>query len=97
MVLDPPDAPRLGLNPVREIIITNTNGAIAIKLTVSGKLPQYIVVRGTKPRSAGVSYVDHFTILGVMPDPDRGVSDITDLYVGKYGEPVRACSSKPSR
>ena len=67
--------------------LTNTNGAIAIKLAVSGKLPQYIVVRGTKPRGAGVSYVDHFTILGVMPAPDRGVSDITDLYVGKYGVP----------
>jgi hypothetical protein len=29
----------------------------------------------------------HFTILGMLPAPDRGVSDITDLYVGKYGVP----------
>jgi hypothetical protein len=87
MVLDPTAAPQFGPNPVRQLIITNTNGAIAIKLSVSGKLPQYIVVRATKPRSAGVSYVDHFTILGVLPAPVRGVSDITDLYVGKYGVP----------
>ena len=87
MVLDPPDAPRLSPNPVQDIIITNTNGDIAIKLAVSGKLPQYIVVRGTKPRGAGVSYVDHFTILGVIPAPNRGVSEITDLFVGKYGVP----------
>jgi len=31
--------------------------------------------------------VDHFTILGLLPDPDRGVSDITDDYVAKYGVP----------
>jgi hypothetical protein len=31
--------------------------------------------------------VDHFTILGVLPDPERGVIDITELYVGKYGVP----------
>jgi hypothetical protein len=88
MVLDPTAAPQFAPNPVRQLIITNTNDAIAIKLSVSGKLPQYIVVRGTKPRSAGVSYVDHFTILGVTPAPVRGWSDITDLFVGKYGVPA---------
>jgi hypothetical protein len=87
MVLDPIEAPRFGANPVRQFIITNTNGAIALKLNVSGKPAQYLVVLGTKPRSAGVSYVDHFTILGVAPAPDRGMSDITDLYVAKYGVP----------
>ena len=56
-------------------------------MTVSGKPTQHIVVLGTKPRGAGVSYVDHFTILGVKPAPERGVIDITDLFVGKYGVP----------
>ena len=87
MVLDPSASPRLGPNPVRKLIITNTQDVIAIKLSVSGKPARYIVVLGTKPRSAGVSYVDHFTILGVLPDPVRGLSDITDLYVAKYGVP----------
>jgi hypothetical protein len=31
---------------------------------------------------------DHFTILGVMPALVRGLSDITDLFVGKYGVPA---------
>ena len=87
MSLDPTDAPRFGPNPVRQFTITNTSGDVALKLGVSGKPAQYIVVLGTKPRSAGVSYVDHFTILGVPPAPVRGVSDITDLYVAKYGVP----------
>lgn len=87
MVLDPPAAARFGRNPVRQFIITNTNRAIALQLSVSGKPAQYILVLGTKPRSAGVSYVDHFAILGVLPEPDQGVSDFTNLYVAKYGKP----------
>ena len=86
-VADPPDAPRFGPNPVGQLTITETKGAIALKLDVSSKTAQYIVLLGTKPRSAGVTYVDHFTILGLLPDPVRGVSDITDLYVGKFGVP----------
>jgi hypothetical protein len=87
LVLDPPEVPQFGANPVRQLSIANTNGVIALKLRVSGKPAQYIVVLGTKPRSAGVSYVDHFTILGVLPDAVRGMSDITDLYEGRYGVP----------
>jgi hypothetical protein len=54
---------------------------------VTAKLPQYLVILGTKPRSAGVSYVDHFAILGVVPEPVEGLCDITDLFVAKYGQP----------
>ena len=86
-VSDPPDTPRFGLDPVGQLTVTNTKGAIALKLDVSGKPAQYIVLLGTKPRSVGVTYVDHFTILGLLLDPVRGVSDITDLYVGKFGVP----------
>ncbi len=84
---DAPGCTPLPPNPVAQLIITNTNGTIALKLKLSRKPAQQIIVRGTKPRSAGVSYVDHFTILGVMPDPDSGLSDITDLFVSKYGVP----------
>jgi hypothetical protein len=83
----PPAVPRLGRNPVAQLIITNTKGTISIKLSVSAKPAQYIVVLGTKPLSAGASYADHFSILGLMSDPIRGMSDITDLFVGKFGVP----------
>lgn len=88
MRLDPTDIPPFGPNAVRGLSITNTDGVIALKLRVSGKPAQYIVVLGTKPRSAGVSYVDHFTILGVLPAPVGGLIDITDFYVSKYGVPA---------
>ena len=87
-VLDPPAVPRFGPNPVGKLTITNTKGVIALKLTVSGQPAQPIVLLGTKPRSPGVSFVDHFTILGRLPDPDQGMSDITDLFVGKYRKPA---------
>jgi hypothetical protein len=67
--------------------LTNTQGVSAIQFTLSGKLPQYLIVLGTKPRGAGVSFVDHFAILVALPAQDQGVSDITDLFVGKYGMP----------
>jgi hypothetical protein len=85
--LDPPAAPTIPDNPVRQLVITNTKGAVAIKLSVSGNPAPYIVVLGAKPRSAGASYVDHFKILGTLPAPERGMSEITDLYVGKCGVP----------
>ena len=86
-VADPPEVPQFGANPVGELTVTGTRGEVALKLEVAGKTVQNIVVLGTKPRSAGVTYVDHFTILGLLPEPVRGVSDITELYVGKFGMP----------
>ena len=87
MVSDPPDPPQFADNPVGQLTITNSKGVIAIKLGVSSTPAQQIIVRGTRPRSPGTTRVDHFVILGLLPAADRLVSDITDLYVGKYGVP----------
>jgi hypothetical protein len=84
MLLDPPEAPKFGPNPVGQLTITNSNGVIAIKLSVSAEPAQSIVVSGSKPRSAGTTFVDHFTILGLLAEPSRGVSEITDIYLAKY-------------
>ena len=87
MVFDSPAPARFGPNAVRQFLITNADGAIALKLSVAGNTAQCILALGTKPRSAGVSYVDHFTIIGVLAAQSQGVIDITDLYVAKYGAP----------
>jgi len=31
-----------------------------------------------------VSYVDHYSILGLLPDPEDGLCDITGLYLAKF-------------
>ena len=47
-----------------------------------------MIVLATRPRSAGVSFAKHFTILGVLPAAEAGYSNITDLYVARYGIPA---------
>jgi hypothetical protein len=88
LLVDPPAAPNFDTNPVSALVITNTNGAIALKLKVSGTPAADIVVLGVGPRSAGVSYAWNFVTLGLLPAPSRGLSDITDLYVAKFGAPA---------
>ena len=83
----PPDLPAFGPNPVGGLTITNTGGVIEIKLTVAGDPNQFIIVSGAAPCSAGVSYVDHFANIGLLPAPTGGFSNITGLYVAKYGVP----------
>ena len=87
-VTEPPARPRFRKNPVGALMITNTRGKIALKLKVSGTPAQTIIVLGYPPVSAGVSFARDFTILGLLPVPVGGVSDITELYVARYGVPL---------
>jgi hypothetical protein len=84
MVLDPPDAPKFPENPVGQLLITNANGFARLQLTVSGPPTRFTIVSGSRPCSAGITFVDHFTILGLLSDPEQGLSDITALYVAKW-------------
>jgi hypothetical protein len=83
----PPEMPEFGDSPVGELVITNNDGAISLKLEVSGTPGADIVVLGIAPCSAGVSYVWNFVTLGLLPAPTSGWSDITDLYVARFGVP----------
>jgi hypothetical protein len=66
------------------LTITNIGGAVSLELPLSAQPVQYIVVLGARPQSTGVSYVDHYSILGLLPDPEGGVCDITGLYLAKF-------------
>jgi hypothetical protein len=91
---DPPKVPEFGGNPVGELTISNTRGAIALKLAVPSAPAEHTVVYGAAPCSAGKYFVRHFNILGFLPEPVGGVSDITGLYVARYGVPkagTRVC------
>jgi hypothetical protein len=87
MVTTPPDHPQFPANPVGAFSITNSNGAIALRLSVSGTPAADIILRGAAPCSQGVSFVRDFTILGLLPAASDGASEITDMYVKKYGIP----------
>ena len=94
----PPAKPVFPDNPVVELAATFTGGEFTLKLRLSGPPAQYTLVQGTKPVGTGVRCVQHFPFLGLLPPPVDGWSDITELYVARFGVPkagtaiwVRTC------
>jgi hypothetical protein len=84
---DPPKWPEFPDNPVGELSITNNRDTIALKLDVPSAPAEYTLVLGAAPCSAGRSSARHFVFLGFLPAATRGVSDITALYVARFGVP----------
>jgi hypothetical protein len=56
---------------------------------VSGPVTEDIMVFGQAPCSRGRYRRRNVAYLGLLPPPEAGVADITDIYVAKYG-PLRA-------
>jgi hypothetical protein len=83
----PPERPTFDANPVGAVVATNTGGVPELKLSVPSAPSATVLVLAIRPRSAGVSFAKHFTILGVLPAAEAGYSNITDLYVARYGVP----------
>jgi hypothetical protein len=83
----PRPVPSFGTNCVEELVITNDGGSIVLKLRVPQLPTQYTVLQAARPRSPGVSCVQHFPNLGFLPPPVDGWCDITALYVDWYGVP----------
>ncbi len=82
----PPSEPVFRLNPVVELVITNIADEITLKLRVPSPPAQYTLVYGAAPVRTGVRCVQHFPFLGFLPPPIDGWSDITELYVARYGK-----------
>ena len=84
----PPAEPAFSPNPVAELVATNTGSAVTLKLRVPVPPAQYTLVQGASPVSAGIRCVQHFPFLGCLPPATDGWSDITALYVARYGLPI---------
>jgi hypothetical protein len=100
----PPAEPVFSPNPVAELVITNAGGKITLKLRVPSPPAQYTLVQGAIPVRTGVRFVQHFPFLGLLPPPTDGWSDITELYVARYGVPkagtaiwIRTCQHTAGR
>jgi hypothetical protein len=83
----PPAEPVFSQNPVDELAATFEGGKLTLKLRVPGPTAQYTLVCGAAPVRSGVRHVQLFPFLGLLPPPKEGWSDITDLYVARYGVP----------
>jgi hypothetical protein len=84
MTPNPPPVPIFPDNPVSGLVISGSDGDFSLQLALSAQPVQFIVVLGAKAQNPGVSYVDHYKILGLLPDPEGGLSDITDLYLARF-------------
>jgi hypothetical protein len=67
--------------------MSNDNGRLRLTLRVSGPVVEDIMVFGAAPCSAGRRKCRNAAYLGLLPAPVGGESDITKLYVARYGEP----------
>ena len=83
----PPAEPVFNKNPVDELTANFTDGLFTLKLRAPSPPAQYTLVYGAAPVISGVRYVQHFHFLGLLPPPKDGWSDITELYVSRFGEP----------
>jgi hypothetical protein len=84
----PTERPAFEANVVGALVVTNTGGTPELKLSVPSAPTAPVLVLATAPRSAGVTFAKHFVILGVLPAAEGGYSNITDLYVARYGQPT---------
>ena len=83
----PPAEPVFDKNPIDELAASLADGVFRLKLRVPSPPAQYTLVYGAAPVRSGVRYVQHFYFLGLLPPPTDGWSDITELYVARYGVP----------
>jgi uncharacterized protein YbdZ (MbtH family) len=83
----PPARPVFPPNPVDELVLINTADTFSLKLRVTAPPAQYTLVCGPAPLKSGIRYVDHFPFLGLLPPPEDGWCDITELYVARHRVP----------
>ena len=76
-----------GPSPVGQLIARNGEDGVRLLLSVTGPVAEDIMVFGQAPCSAGRSKRRNVAYLGLLPASQDGMSDITDIYIARYGEP----------
>jgi len=81
----PPVAPQFPNLAPQNLVITNTAGVIAVKLTCPTSPGENTVLRASPPQKAAVRACGNFRLLGTCPAAVQGSADITALYVAQFG------------
>ncbi len=84
---EPPARVLFGLSPVRQLVITNDERGVRLFLNLAASPAEDIMVFGQAPCKAGRTKRRNVSYLGLLPPLMDGMSDITDLYKAKFGEP----------
>jgi hypothetical protein len=84
---DPPPEPKFGVNPSVALKIKGARNGLTLKLKVSAPPTEDIMVFASPPWKAGRTYCSDYRFLGLLPAHVKGWSDITRLYIKKFGVP----------
>ena len=83
----PPAHPQFPDLAPQNLVITNTGGVVALKLTCPADPGENTIVRGAAPLSQGRETCRDFRVLGTCPAPVGGSANITGIYTARYGVP----------
>jgi hypothetical protein len=83
----PPARPQFPDLAPAGLVITNTTGVIALRLTCPIDPVGDTVVRGSAPISQGRQVCSDVRVLGFCPAPVQGSANITGIYTARYGVP----------
>ena len=81
----PPVSPQFPALAPRGLVITNTAGVVAVKLTCPTAPGENTVLRASPPQNSAVRACRNFRIIGICPAPVAGSADITSLYMAEFG------------
>jgi hypothetical protein len=81
----PPVAPQFPALAPQGLVITNTGGVVAVKLTCPTNPGQNTMLRASPPQNSAVRACRNFRIIGTCPVPAAGSADITGLYTAEFG------------
>ena len=81
----PPAVPEFPDIAPENLVITNTAGVIAVKLTCPNAPAENTVVRASPPQGPATRHCHNYRIIGVCPNPVGGSADITGLYTAAFG------------
>ena len=97
MLLTPPAPVIFNPSVVGRLTLTNGEEGVRLLLSVTGPVTEDVMVFGQAPCSAGRMKRRNVAYLGLLPAPQNGMSDITEIYVARYGEPRAGgrCLSSP--
>ena len=87
-VTTPPAKPQLSPLPIDRLEITNTAGAIALKLHTTDTPPDGTMLRACAPQNSGCRRAVSCRLLGTLDSPVNDYIIITSAYTAHFGVPA---------
>ncbi len=100
-VAAPPAKPATDNLPIDQLLITNTGGTIALKLTTTASPPDGTMLWGAAPQLASRRCTPNMVLLGTTGSPIASEITITNAYTARFGVPpvgsriFVACNTHP--